>query len=199
MTHFTELTRALSFCTDKSNAGGVQIQELFPREGGSPIVKRVAKEEFLLAGPSALGMFVTGKGISERPPLQVSRKRGHRRCTNNGYCCCCKLWMLLFKIVGVVVQKWGCCCTKLGMLYKIVVIVVQDCESRCSKLWLLLYKIVNVVVQNCGCCYCTKLWMLLLYKIVDVVVVQNCGCCCCAKLLLLLLKIVDIVVKNCGY
>ncbi|XP_015915375.1 transforming growth factor-beta receptor-associated protein 1 [Parasteatoda tepidariorum] len=47
-------------------------QELFPYDSNttSPLVKRITKEEFLLGGPSALGMFVTTAGISERPPLQ---------------------------------------------------------------------------------------------------------------------------------
>ena len=30
------------------------------------------QDEFLLGGPSALGMFVTSEGISQRPPLQWS-------------------------------------------------------------------------------------------------------------------------------
>lgn len=47
-------------------------QDLFPYDATStyPHVKRVAKEEFLLAGPGNLGMFVTAAGISERPPIQ---------------------------------------------------------------------------------------------------------------------------------
>lgn len=47
-------------------------QDLFPYEATStyPHVKRMAKEEFLLAGPGSLGMFVTAAGISERPPIQ---------------------------------------------------------------------------------------------------------------------------------
>ncbi|XP_062566210.1 transforming growth factor-beta receptor-associated protein 1-like [Saccostrea cucullata] len=49
-------------------------QSLFPydSENCRPIIKRVGKEEFLLGGPSALGMFVTSDGISQRPPLQWS-------------------------------------------------------------------------------------------------------------------------------
>lgn len=51
-----------------------QQTDLFPidTEHTQPIVKRISKEEFLLAGPSALGMFVTSEGISQRPPLQWS-------------------------------------------------------------------------------------------------------------------------------
>lgn len=49
-------------------------QSLFPydNENSRPLIKRVGKEEFLLGGPSALGMFVTSDGISQRPPLQWS-------------------------------------------------------------------------------------------------------------------------------
>lgn len=49
-----------------------KILDLFPYDSSitSPLVKRITKEEFLLGGPSALGMFVTTAGISERPPLQ---------------------------------------------------------------------------------------------------------------------------------
>lgn len=48
------------------------VQDLFPYETGSivPIVKRITKKEFLLSGPSALGMFVTTEGTSERPPIR---------------------------------------------------------------------------------------------------------------------------------
>uniref|UniRef100_A0A2R5L6M1 Putative vacuolar assembly/sorting n=1 Tax=Ornithodoros turicata TaxID=34597 RepID=A0A2R5L6M1_9ACAR len=46
-------------------------QILFPYESNItvPVVKRISKEEFLLNGPSALGMFVTTEGVSQRPPL----------------------------------------------------------------------------------------------------------------------------------
>lgn len=49
-------------------------QDLFPfdSENGKPLIRRISKEEFLLSGPSALGMFVTSAGISQRPPLQWS-------------------------------------------------------------------------------------------------------------------------------
>lgn len=49
-------------------------QDLFPfdSEHNKPLIKRISKEEFLLSGPSALGMFVTSAGISQRPPLQWS-------------------------------------------------------------------------------------------------------------------------------
>ncbi|XP_074660647.1 transforming growth factor-beta receptor-associated protein 1-like [Tubulanus polymorphus] len=49
-----------------------QMQDLFPYESEftTPITLRISREEFLLSGPSALGMFVTSAGISQRPPLQ---------------------------------------------------------------------------------------------------------------------------------
>ncbi|XP_069747219.1 transforming growth factor-beta receptor-associated protein 1 homolog isoform X2 [Narcine bancroftii] len=49
-------------------------QDLFPfnSEEKQPIVKRIAREEFLLAGPGALGMFVTAAGISQRAPVHWS-------------------------------------------------------------------------------------------------------------------------------
>ncbi|XP_067889921.1 transforming growth factor-beta receptor-associated protein 1 homolog isoform X2 [Heterodontus francisci] len=49
-------------------------QDLFPynSEDKRPIVKRIGREEFLLAGPGALGMFVTAAGISQRAPVHWS-------------------------------------------------------------------------------------------------------------------------------
>ncbi|XP_061430796.1 transforming growth factor-beta receptor-associated protein 1-like [Lethenteron reissneri] len=65
------------------NSSTGACQELFPREqeeeedetegsGGTtaPIVKRIAKEEFLLTGPGSLGMFVTSEGVSRRAPVR---------------------------------------------------------------------------------------------------------------------------------
>ncbi|XP_070566294.1 transforming growth factor-beta receptor-associated protein 1-like isoform X2 [Ptychodera flava] len=48
--------------------------DLFPydAEQTNPMVKRISQGEFLLSGPSALGMFVTSEGVSQRPPLQWS-------------------------------------------------------------------------------------------------------------------------------
>ncbi|CAG2117918.1 unnamed protein product, partial [Medioppia subpectinata] len=37
-----------------------------------PVCKRITKHEFLISGPSALGLFVKNTGISERPPIQWS-------------------------------------------------------------------------------------------------------------------------------
>ncbi|XP_014664764.1 PREDICTED: transforming growth factor-beta receptor-associated protein 1-like isoform X2 [Priapulus caudatus] len=50
-----------------------RLQDLFPYDSETtmPFVKRVAKEEFLLSGPSALGMFASASGISQRPPVHM--------------------------------------------------------------------------------------------------------------------------------
>uniref|UniRef100_A0A8C4RHC5 Transforming growth factor, beta receptor associated protein 1 n=1 Tax=Erpetoichthys calabaricus TaxID=27687 RepID=A0A8C4RHC5_ERPCA len=49
-------------------------QDLFPydSEEKKPIVKRVGREEFLLAGPGGLGMFATAAGVSQRAPVHWS-------------------------------------------------------------------------------------------------------------------------------
>ncbi|XP_041114796.1 transforming growth factor-beta receptor-associated protein 1-like [Polyodon spathula] len=49
-------------------------QDLFPfdTEEKKPIVKRIGREEFLLAGPGGLGMFATAEGISQRAPVHWS-------------------------------------------------------------------------------------------------------------------------------
>jgi len=49
-------------------------QELFPidSEHTKPLIIRISRGEFLLNAPSALGMFATSGGISQRPPLQWS-------------------------------------------------------------------------------------------------------------------------------
>nr|XP_033803743.1 transforming growth factor-beta receptor-associated protein 1 isoform X1 [Geotrypetes seraphini] len=49
-------------------------QDLFPysSEEKRPIVKRIGRQEFLLAGPGGLGMFATVAGISQRAPVRWS-------------------------------------------------------------------------------------------------------------------------------
>uniref|UniRef100_A0ACB8FJQ4 Transforming growth factor, beta receptor associated protein 1 n=1 Tax=Sphaerodactylus townsendi TaxID=933632 RepID=A0ACB8FJQ4_9SAUR len=49
-------------------------QDLFPyaSEERRPIVKRIGRQEFLLAGPGGLGMFATVDGISQRAPVHWS-------------------------------------------------------------------------------------------------------------------------------
>ncbi|XP_026989205.1 transforming growth factor-beta receptor-associated protein 1 homolog [Tachysurus fulvidraco] len=49
-------------------------QDLFPydSEDRKPIVKRIGREEFLLAAPGGLGMFANAEGISQRAPVKWS-------------------------------------------------------------------------------------------------------------------------------
>ncbi|KAJ8282696.1 hypothetical protein COCON_G00052150 [Conger conger] len=49
-------------------------QDLFPydSEEKKPIVKRIGREEFLLAAPGGLGMFATAEGVSQRAPVNWS-------------------------------------------------------------------------------------------------------------------------------
>ncbi|XP_066520555.1 transforming growth factor-beta receptor-associated protein 1 homolog [Hoplias malabaricus] len=49
-------------------------QDLFPydSEERKPIVKRIGREEFLLAAPGGLGMFANAEGISQRAPVRWS-------------------------------------------------------------------------------------------------------------------------------
>uniref|UniRef100_W5KQR2 Transforming growth factor, beta receptor associated protein 1 n=1 Tax=Astyanax mexicanus TaxID=7994 RepID=W5KQR2_ASTMX len=49
-------------------------QDLFPydSEERKPIVKRIGREEFLLAAPGGLGMFANAEGISQRAPVSWS-------------------------------------------------------------------------------------------------------------------------------
>jgi len=51
-----------------------QVIDLFPIEENSPslAITRIQEQEFLLAGPGNLGMFVTSVGTSIRPPIQWS-------------------------------------------------------------------------------------------------------------------------------
>ncbi|XP_062303319.1 transforming growth factor-beta receptor-associated protein 1 homolog [Osmerus eperlanus] len=49
-------------------------QDLFPydSEERKPIIKRIEREEFLLAAPGGLGMFANAEGISQRAPVKWS-------------------------------------------------------------------------------------------------------------------------------
>uniref|UniRef100_A0A3B4TN33 Transforming growth factor, beta receptor associated protein 1 n=1 Tax=Seriola dumerili TaxID=41447 RepID=A0A3B4TN33_SERDU len=49
-------------------------QDLFPynSEERRPIVKRISREEFLLAAPGGLGMFANAEGVSQRAPVNWS-------------------------------------------------------------------------------------------------------------------------------
>ncbi|MCJ8729813.1 hypothetical protein PDJAM_G00111380 [Pangasius djambal] len=56
------------------NYGSGASQDLFPydSEERKPIVKRIGREEFLLAAPGGLGMFANAEGISQRAPVKWS-------------------------------------------------------------------------------------------------------------------------------
>ncbi|XP_028810168.1 transforming growth factor-beta receptor-associated protein 1 homolog [Denticeps clupeoides] len=56
------------------NYGTGSSQDLFPynSEERKPIVKRIGREEFLLAAPGGLGMFASAEGISQRAPVKWS-------------------------------------------------------------------------------------------------------------------------------
>lgn len=49
-------------------------QDLFPFDSQErkPIIKRIGREEFLLAAPGGLGMFANAKGMSQRAPVKWS-------------------------------------------------------------------------------------------------------------------------------
>ncbi|KAH7934892.1 hypothetical protein HPB52_001875 [Rhipicephalus sanguineus] len=54
------------------STGHVQNLVPYDSELTVPFVKRIAKGEFLLNGPSDLGIFATSSGVSQRPPLPWS-------------------------------------------------------------------------------------------------------------------------------
>ncbi|XP_076852591.1 transforming growth factor-beta receptor-associated protein 1 homolog isoform X2 [Brachyhypopomus gauderio] len=58
------------------NYGTGERQDLFPYDSQErkPIVKRVGREEFLLAAPGGLGMFVNAEGVSQRAPISWSER-----------------------------------------------------------------------------------------------------------------------------
>lgn len=54
------------------STGHVQNLVPYDSELTVPFVKRIAKDEFLLNGPSDLGIFASSSGVSQRPPLPWS-------------------------------------------------------------------------------------------------------------------------------
>ncbi|XP_018418950.1 PREDICTED: transforming growth factor-beta receptor-associated protein 1 [Nanorana parkeri] len=54
------------------NTGHCQDLFPYPSEQKRPIIKRISRQEFLLAGPGGLGMFATVAGISQRAPVRWS-------------------------------------------------------------------------------------------------------------------------------
>nr|XP_017531848.2 transforming growth factor-beta receptor-associated protein 1 isoform X1 [Manis javanica]XP_036875884.1 transforming growth factor-beta receptor-associated protein 1 isoform X1 [Manis javanica] len=67
--HFLCLALTTQYIILNYNTG--VAQDLFPycSEEKRPIVKRIGRQEFLLAGPGGLGMFATVAGISQRAPV----------------------------------------------------------------------------------------------------------------------------------
>ncbi|XP_032981018.1 transforming growth factor-beta receptor-associated protein 1 [Rhinolophus ferrumequinum] len=70
--HFLCLALTTQYIILNYNTGA--SQDLFPycSEEKHPIVKRIGRQEFLLAGPGGLGMFATVAGISQRAPVHWS-------------------------------------------------------------------------------------------------------------------------------
>uniref|UniRef100_F7B9S5 Transforming growth factor beta receptor associated protein 1 n=1 Tax=Monodelphis domestica TaxID=13616 RepID=F7B9S5_MONDO len=70
--HFLCLALTTQYIILNYNTGA--SQDLFPycSEERQPIVKRIGRKEFLLAGPGGLGMFATVDGISQRAPVHWS-------------------------------------------------------------------------------------------------------------------------------
>ncbi|XP_068124336.1 transforming growth factor-beta receptor-associated protein 1 isoform X2 [Hyperolius riggenbachi] len=60
------------YVTLNYNTGHCQDLFPYPSEQKRPIIKRISRQEFLLAGPGGLGMFATVAGISQRAPVRWS-------------------------------------------------------------------------------------------------------------------------------
>lgn len=70
--HFLCLALSSRYVTLNYNNGHCQDLFPYPSEQKRPIVKRISRQEFLLAGPGGLGMFATVAGISQRAPVRWS-------------------------------------------------------------------------------------------------------------------------------
>uniref|UniRef100_A0A671TEV7 Transforming growth factor, beta receptor associated protein 1 n=1 Tax=Sparus aurata TaxID=8175 RepID=A0A671TEV7_SPAAU len=70
--YFLCLALATQYMILNYNTGA--SQDLFPynSEDRRPIVKRIGREEFLLAAPGGLGMFANAEGVSQRAPVNWS-------------------------------------------------------------------------------------------------------------------------------
>ncbi|XP_019385120.1 PREDICTED: transforming growth factor-beta receptor-associated protein 1 [Crocodylus porosus] len=70
--HYLCLALTTQYIILNYNTGN--FQDLFPycSDEKRPIVKRIGRQEFLLAGPGGLGMFATVDGISQRAPVHWS-------------------------------------------------------------------------------------------------------------------------------
>ncbi|KAM3933506.1 transforming growth factor-beta receptor-associated protein 1 isoform 1-T3 [Leptodactylus fuscus] len=70
--HFLCLALSSRYVTLNYNTGHCQDLFPYPSEQKRPIIKRISRQEFLLAGPGGLGMFATVAGISQRAPVHWS-------------------------------------------------------------------------------------------------------------------------------
>ncbi|KAM8976352.1 transforming growth factor-beta receptor-associated protein 1 [Pelodytes ibericus] len=70
--HFLCLALSSRYISLNYNTGHCQDLFPYPSEQKRPIVKRISRQEFLLAGPGGLGMFATVAGISQRAPVRWS-------------------------------------------------------------------------------------------------------------------------------
>ncbi|XP_063314706.1 transforming growth factor-beta receptor-associated protein 1 [Pelobates fuscus] len=70
--HYLCLALSSRYITLNYNTGHCQDLFPYPSEQKRPIVKRISRQEFLLAGPGGLGMFATVAGISQRAPVRWS-------------------------------------------------------------------------------------------------------------------------------
>ncbi|XP_056412095.1 transforming growth factor-beta receptor-associated protein 1 isoform X2 [Hyla sarda] len=70
--HFLCLALSSRYVTLNYNTGHCQDLFPYPSELKRPIIKRISRQEFLLAGPGGLGMFATVAGISQRAPVHWS-------------------------------------------------------------------------------------------------------------------------------
>ncbi|KAM4796789.1 transforming growth factor-beta receptor-associated protein 1 [Rhinophrynus dorsalis] len=70
--HYLCLALSSRYITLNYNTGHCQDLFPFPSEQKRPIIKRISRQEFLLAGPGGLGMFATVAGISQRAPVRWS-------------------------------------------------------------------------------------------------------------------------------
>ncbi|XP_053563641.1 transforming growth factor-beta receptor-associated protein 1 [Bombina bombina] len=70
--HYLCLALSSRYITFNYNTGHSQDLFPYPSEQKRPIIKRISRQEFLLAGPGGLGMFATVAGISQHAPVRWS-------------------------------------------------------------------------------------------------------------------------------
>ncbi|MEE6470358.1 hypothetical protein FKM82_008943 [Ascaphus truei] len=70
--HYLCLALSSRYITLNYNTGHCQDLFPYPSEQKTPIIKRISRQEFLLAGPGGLGMFATVAGISQHAPVRWS-------------------------------------------------------------------------------------------------------------------------------